>query len=263
MVFPTRTVGSSSAAGPDLSSSEPIRIPETSGPDPCRKAGALLQPATTLRSGRHEGVSKTGSAANSAHASRGDALRRGALLAAGFAFGAGSFAAVRPGSARAAAPTPAQDREIFNFALLLEYLQADFYADAVRHGGLKGDVRRFAEVVAEHERAHVDFLRKALGAHARSKPTFDFGEATQNERSFLKAAVLLENTGVVAYNGQAANLTKPALAAAAEIVSVEGRHAAWISALAGVPPAPRAADAGATSASVVRTLQSTHFVKTQ
>ncbi len=133
----------------------------------------------------------------------------------------------------------------------------------VRHGALKGDVRRFAETVAAHEQAHVEFLRKSLGAHARPKPEFDFGDATRNERSFLDAAVLLENTGVAAYNGQAANLTKPALAAAAEIVSVEGRHAAWVSVLAGVAPAPRAADAGASSSSVVRTLQSTHFVKTK
>jgi rubrerythrin len=169
--------------------------------------------------------------------------------------------AVRPSAAHAASPSPAQDREIFNFALLLEYLQAEFYSEAVRLGGLTGDVRRFAEVVAEHERAHVEFLRNALGAHARPKPTFDFGKATQNERSFLDTAVMLENTGVAAYNGQAANLTKPALAAAAEIVSVEGRHAAWISDLAGVPPAPRAADAGATSSAVVRILQSTHFIK--
>ena len=190
-------------------------------------------------------------------------LRRGALVAAGLAFGAGSVVAARPDRARAAAPSSAQDREIFNFALLLEYLQADFYSEALRHGALKGDVRRFAEVVAAHEQAHVEFLRKALGSHARAKPTFDFGRATQDERSFLDAAVLLENTGVVAYNGQAANLTKPALAAAAEIVSVEGRHAAWVSDLAGVPPAPRAADAGASSSAVVRTLQSTHFIKTQ
>lgn len=163
--------------------------------------------------------------------------------------------------AAAAAPSPAQDREIFNFALLLEYLQAAFYADAVRRGALTGDVLRFAQVVSEHERAHVDYLRKALGRHARGRPTFDFGKATRDERAFLDAGVLLENIGVLAYNGQAANLTKPALAAAAEIVSVEGRHAAWISDLAGVPPAPRAADVGAPSAEVVRNLQSTGFLK--
>ena len=63
----------------------------------------------------------------------------------------------------------------------------------------------------------------------------------RGQESFLDAATLLENTGVAAYNGQAANLTKKSLAAAAAIVSVEGRHAAWISSLAGRDPAPRAA----------------------
>jgi Ferritin-like domain len=193
--------------------------------------------------------------------SRREALRRGSIAAAAVAAGAGIGLAMRPVSANAAVPSPAQDRAIFNFALLLEYLQAAFYSEATRQAGLTGEVRRFAEIVGKHERAHVAFLRKALGPHARPRPEFDFGNATRDERSFLKAAVLLENTGVLAYNGQAANLTKPALAAAAEIVSVEGRHAAWISDLAGEPPAPRAADVGVSSRDVVRTLQSTHFLK--
>jgi ferritin-like protein len=176
--------------------------------------------------------------------------------------GGGIALASRPTSAAAAVPSAAQDRAIFNFALLLEYLQAAFYSEAVERGALTGDVRRFAQVVSEHERAHVAFLRKALGPHARARPEFKFGDATRDERAFLKAAVLLENTGVLAYNGQAANLTRPALAAAAEIVSVEGRHAAWVSDLAGVPPAPRAADVGVSSQDAVRTLQSTRFLKT-
>ena len=73
--------------------------------------------------------------------------------------------------------------------------------------------------------------------------------------------MLLENTGVAAYNGQAANLTKKSLAAAAAIVSVEGRHAAWASALAGRDPAPRAADLGATADAVAATLERTGFVQ--
>jgi hypothetical protein len=159
-----------------------------------------------------------------------------------------------------AAPSQAQDQKIFNFALLLEYLQAAFYGEAVDHGRLKGEVREFAEIVSGHERAHVNFLRKVLGARARDRPAFDFGDATKSERKFLDAAVLLENTGVVAYNGQAANLTKKALAAAAEIVSVEGRHAAWVSDLAGKDPAPRAADVGASAAAVASTLRGTGFL---
>jgi rubrerythrin len=196
-----------------------------------------------------------------AGASRGDVVRRGVLAAAALGAGGSIAALTRAVPARAAAPSAAQDRKIFNFALLLEYLQAAFYTQAVEHARLRGDVRDFAEIVSEHERAHVAYLRKALGDHARPRPTFDFGNATKNERAFVKTAILLENTGVSAYNGQAANLTKPALAAAAEIVSVEGRHAAWISDIAGESPAPRAADPGESSADVVRKLESLGFLK--
>jgi rubrerythrin len=187
------------------------------------------------------------------------------LLGSGALAGAASigvFSLLGPRPAPAgAAPSEAQDQKIFNFALLLEYLQAAFYGEAVDRGRLKGDVREFAEIVSGHERAHVDFLRKALGARARERPAFSFGDATQDEGKFLDAAVLLENTGVAAYNGQAANLTKKALAAAAEIVSVEGRHAAWVSDLAGKDPAPHAMDLGASATAVSSTLRLTGFLK--
>jgi hypothetical protein len=54
--------------------------------------------------------------------------------------------------------------------------------------------------------------------------------------------VVLEDVGVALYNGQAGNLTRGALAAAAEIVSVEARHSAWARDLAGEIPAPVATD---------------------
>jgi hypothetical protein len=188
---------------------------------------------------------------------RRQALRTG--IAGAAAFTGVAFFGSRTHSA-GAAPSPAQDRKIFNYALLLEYLQAAFYGEGVDHGGLKGEVREFAEIVAEHEREHVQYLQKALGSQARKRPQFSFGDATRDQRKFLAAAVLLENTGVAAYNGQAANLTKKALAAAAEIVSVEGRHAAWISDLAGKEPAPRAADPGATAGEVISILRGTGFL---
>jgi rubrerythrin len=182
------------------------------------------------------------------------------VLAAAAVVGGVSLLGPRTRSA-GAAPSAALDARIFNFALLLEYLQAGFYGEAVDTGRLKGEVREFAETVAEHERQHVAYLRRALGQHARRRPRFSFGDATRDERKFLRAAVLLENTGVAAYNGQAANLAKKALAAAAEIVSVEGRHAAWISDLAGQDPAPRAADPGAPAREVVATLRKTGFLR--
>jgi rubrerythrin len=176
------------------------------------------------------------------------------------ALAGGALLALLP-SAASSAPSASLDRKIFQFALQLEYLQAAFYAAAVDAGALRGEVLDFAETVAGHEQEHVDYLKRALGSAAGKEPRFDFGRATSDEREFLRAAVILENTGVAAYNGQAANLTKASLAAAAEIVSVEGRHAAWASSLAGLDPAPRAADPGETPAAVTATLKRTGFVQ--
>jgi|tagenome__1003787_1003787.scaffolds.fasta_scaffold20699271_2 rubrerythrin len=189
------------------------------------------------------------------HSRREVARRFGALLVGGVLLVRSTGAAAAP------ALSKEQDARIFNFALLLEHVQAAFYAEGVSRARLRGEVREFAETVAEHEREHVAFLKQALGAKARPKPSLHFGEATTTERRFVESAMLLENLGVSAYNGQAANLTKPALAAAVEIVSVEGRHAAWISDLAGREPAPRAADPGASAAEVVAKLRSTGFVR--
>ena len=168
----------------------------------------------------------------------------------------GGVAIERMLGATVATPSAKQDRQILNYALLLEYLQAAFYTEALSRGQLKGELREFAEVVGGHEQAHVAFLKKALGANARQKPTFHFGATTSNPERFGATAQALEDAGVAAYNGQAANLTKPTLAAAVRIVSVEGRHAAWIRDILGVAPAPYAADAGATPNELTAKLKS-------
>lgn len=205
------------------------------------------------------GASRRGSPDARRGWSRREVVRRG-VVAGGVLAGGSLALAPRPSSA-GTAPSREVDREIFAFALQLEYLQAAFYAAAVDAGSLRGEALEFAETVAEHEQAHVDFLKNALGASAAAAPAFDFGRATDDERTFLRTAELLENTGVAAYNGQAANLTKPSLAAAAKIVSVEGRHAAWASALAGTDPAPRAADPGASAKAVAAALDATGFLR--
>jgi hypothetical protein len=187
-------------------------------------------------------------------------VRRGAV-GAGVLAGGGVLVAMPAAAGSAPSPSRSLDRKIFQFALQLEYLQAAFYAEAVSGGRLRGEVLEFAETVAGHEQDHVDHLRRALGSGAGAKPRFDFGRATRSEAAFLDAAWLLENTGVAAYNGQAANLTKKSLSAAAQIVSVEGRHAAWVSSIAGRPPAPRAADLGATAAAVTAIVKKTGFVR--
>jgi hypothetical protein len=189
-----------------------------------------------------------------------DTLLRRAALGGGAVLGGGLMVVELPASGRSA-PSEAQDVKILNFALLVEDLQAAFYREALDRGALRGELRKFAKVVGGHERAHAAFIRKALGPKAKQTRTFDFGNATRDERAFGRAAVQLEDLGLAAYNGQAPNLTKGTLAAAAKIVSVEARHASWIRDIVGLNPAPRAADAPATAAQVTDALNRTGFVR--
>ena len=159
------------------------------------------------------------------------------------------------------APGPAQDVEILNFALLLEFLEAEFYTQAVADGALSGETLQFARVVGAHERAHVAFLRKALGNKAIEKPTFDFKGTTEDMKKFQATAIVLEDTGVSAYNGQGPRLTKKTLAAAGSIVSVEARHAAWIRDIVRKPPAPLAFDKALTKQQVEAAVGRTGFIQ--
>jgi rubrerythrin len=161
----------------------------------------------------------------------------------------------------ASAPSVAQDKKILNFALLLEYIEAGFYAEAFAKGKLSGELQEYVSIVLRHEQAHVAFLKSALGKNARKKPTFSFGETTSDSAKFTAAAIALEETMIGAYNGQAANLTKPTLVMAAQIVSVEARHAGWIRAIAGKNPAPNATDQPKTATQVQSAVNRTGFVK--
>lgn len=159
-----------------------------------------------------------------------------------------------------AAPSPSQDVKILNFALTLEYLEAAFYTQAVAGGALSGELLQFAKTVKSHEVAHVAFLKSALRGKAVAKPTFDFKGTTDDAAKFQATAIVLEDTGVAAYNGQGANLTKGVLAAAASIVSVEARHAAWIRDIAKETPAPAAFDPSKTSAQILSAVKATGFI---
>jgi rubrerythrin len=186
------------------------------------------------------------------HTSDGSSSRR-ALIGAGVL---GALASV-PLAGRAfrlgdalGSPSKAQDAKILQLVLQLEYTQVAFYSQALAQGGLKGDLREFARAALAHERQHLVAIRNALGAKAGPKPTFDFGEKTKTADAFTRAAIDLEDIAVAGYNGQAANLTKGTLAAAAEIVSVEARHAAWVRAIADEVAAPDAVDQAMTARQV-------------
>lgn len=140
--------------------------------------------------------------------------RRGFFTEMGGKALAGGVAAIATSSASAqtAAPT---DADILNFALNLEYLEAQFYSFAVFGTGLEANlltgtgtqgavtggrkvtfsdpvVSRYAREIVQDEIAHVKFLRGALMSGTVSQPEIDIGtgqNAAGQNRPFTAAAV--------------------------------------------------------------------------
>ena len=169
-------------------------------------------------------------------------LTRGSLVRSGVGLAAGTAAFAAWPRTTESASSPKQDAAILRFALIIEDLQAAFYADAQDRRALAGELLEFADTVSDHEHAHAHHIRKALGSGAPKARRFDFGNINDDPKRFARTAIKLEDLGLAAYNGAAAGLTPEALADAARIVSVEARHAAWIRDIVGALPAPRAAD---------------------
>jgi len=162
-------------------------------------------------------------------------------------------------------PPPAKpaltDTDVLNFALNLEYLEAEFYLRAATGSGLAaadagssagavtGGVKvpnlsaaqqQILNEIAFDEQAHVQFLRSTLGSAAVSRPVIDFtnsfptlataakitGGATFNPfndfDSFLVGAFVFEDVGVTAYHG------------AAGLISTAGIASGLLSAAAGI-----------------------------
>jgi hypothetical protein len=183
---------------------------------------------------------------------RGRALRAGALVA-GSALAA--VTALGDADRLSAAPSPEQDVKVLNLLLRVEYVEAAFYTAALADAGLTGELETFAQAVLAHEREHVAYLEKALGTKADAEPSYDFSAVTSDGDAFGRAAAKLEDIAVGAYNGQAANVTPGAFLAAARIVSVEARHAAWIRSIRNGDPAPDAVDVPYDEQRVLRELR--------
>eukprot|EP00270_Netrium_digitus_P013015 TRINITY_DN428_c0_g1_i4.p1 TRINITY_DN428_c0_g1~~TRINITY_DN428_c0_g1_i4.p1 ORF type:complete len:275 (-),score=30.15 TRINITY_DN428_c0_g1_i4:94-918(-) len=156
------------------------------------------------------------------------------------------------------------DADILNFALNLEYLEAEFYSWAAYGRGLNATLRgggpasiggkkallspvaqALAQDIADDEIGHVIFLRSALGAKAVPAPLINIGTAFAaaanaaigarlnpsftpygDDVVFYHGAYIFEDVGVTAYKGAAALITdKGVLTAAAGILAVEAYHA--------------------------------------
>ena len=132
------------------------------------------------------------------------------------------------------------DIEIANFALTLEYLEAEYYAIALDSGLLSGSALSYIQATGDHENQHVDALIgliEQFGGTPVEKPAFDFGDAFASADSIISTAATLEITGVGAYLGAAPMIQSPdVLAAAGSIVGVEGEHVVAINNLLGVVP---------------------------
>lgn len=133
--------------------------------------------------------------------------------------------------------------ETLNFALTLEYLEANFYIKGVATAGLipAGPGVGALTTIRDHENAHVNFLKTAITALGATPVSFtaanfdftakgNFNDVFSNYDTFLAVAQTFEDTGVRAYKGQAGNLmaNNDILTAALNIHSVEARHASHI-----------------------------------
>jgi hypothetical protein len=149
------------------------------------------------------------------------------------------------------------DFDILNFALNLEYLEAEFYTVATtgqtisqlgmtvtgsgssgattggsQVAGLTGTPLAIAQEIAKDEQTHVKFIQTAitsLGGTAIAKPAINLGAlgiGFSSLSSFLTLARAFEDIGVTAYGGAAPLISsKTVLGYAARILAVEAYHA--------------------------------------
>ena len=149
----------------------------------------------------------------------------------------------------AAKKASASDADILNFALGLEYLEAEFYASIVAANNarqyLSPAVAKVAQTLADDEAAHVtailDVLTRAGGTPV-AKPNFQFpANVYISQIAFLDLAAIFEVTGTGAYLGAAPKLNSTdALKFAASIYGIETRHTGLIRFVNGLDPFPTA-----------------------
>ncbi|CAL65750.1 ferritin-like domain-containing protein [Christiangramia forsetii] len=161
---------------------------------------------------------------------------KGAAIASiPFGLAASSTKSKAAGFSMASAAMQASPTDVLNFALTLEYLEAEFYNMGLESGIIADENMTVFETISKHEDDHVEFLVNALGENAIAKPTFDFTagglvDPFGNYDDFLALAQGFEDTGVRAYKGQAVALAgdDTLLEYALQIHSVEARHASKV-----------------------------------
>ncbi len=134
----------------------------------------------------------------------------------------------------------ADDVDVLNYALTLEFLEAEFYRQGNGKNLLSGKEAQYLETVGADEDAHVaaitDTINK-IGGTPVEAPGVDFADSFDSREKFLTTSHVFENLGVSAYLGAAGFIKdKAILQAAAGIFGVEARHAAVVGNLLGLEP---------------------------
>src|SRR5215210_7594868 len=152
------------------------------------------------------------------------------------------------------------DVDILNYALVLERLEYEFYrrylqrfseqkieGDAIFEGfgnKVRSQIYENLARIRNHEKTHVQTLIKvikSLGGNPVGDSEYNFG--VNSVKEFVATAQVLEDTGVMAYDGAIAYIHRPGLqTAGATIATVEARHASYLRLLNGEVPFPEPFD---------------------
>jgi hypothetical protein len=145
-----------------------------------------------------------------------------------------------------AGASPSTILGILNYALILEYLEQEFYYTGLQTKDLIPTTAEYDAFITirNHEVEHVAFLQTtihSLGGTPVASPKFDYtagsgsgdgpySDVFSNYETFLALAQVFEDTGVRAYKGQLATLVQGGtlLTAVMDIHSVEARHASAV-----------------------------------
>ncbi|MGS0688577.1 ferritin-like domain-containing protein [Nakamurella sp. GG22] len=183
-------------------------------------------------------------------------LKYAGLVGVGTGFALGGGFLMAPAAGAATAGIDMSDVDILNYALTLEYLEADFYSQGLQAGLLTDRELELVTPIGDHEKEHVTAVTaavKAFGGTPATKPKITYPAGTFDSRDkFLANASMFEELGITAYHGQVPLIKDPdVLASAASIAGVESRHAAVIASIIGGKPFPNPIEKSASMADIL------------